>query len=55
MDEDESKYMASAGLNRYRACRIISAQTVNLDLSGLEPGQWRIVPREEAEAKLLNL
>lgn len=32
------------GLHR---CRI-----GNLDLSGLESGQWRLVPREEAEAKL---
>lgn len=28
------------------------SKTGNLDLSGLDPGQWRIVPREEAEAKL---
>jgi 16S rRNA pseudouridine516 synthase len=31
------------------------SRTGNLDLSGLEPGQWRIVPREEANAKLFDL
>ena len=30
------------------------SRTGNLDLSGLEPGQWRIVLREEAEAKLFT-
>jgi 16S rRNA pseudouridine516 synthase len=37
-----------------RVLSLHRSRTGNLDLSGLEPGQWRIVPREEAEAKLLN-
>lgn len=38
-----------------RVLSLHRSKTGNLDLSGLEPGQWRIVTREEAEAKLLNL
>ena len=38
-----------------RVLSLHRSKTGNLDLSGLEPGQWRIVPREEAETKLLNL
>ena len=38
-----------------RVLSLHRSKTGNLDLSGLEPGQWRIVLREEAEAKLLNL
>ncbi len=38
-----------------RVLSLHRSKTGNLDLSGLEPGQWRIVAREEAEAKLLNL
>lgn len=30
-------------------------QTGNLDLDGLEPGQWRIVSRAEANEKLFNI
>lgn len=35
-----------------RVLTLHRSQTGTLDLDGLEPGQWRIVPREEAEAKL---
>ncbi|WP_297800442.1 16S rRNA pseudouridine(516) synthase [Arenimonas sp. GDDSR-1] len=35
-----------------RVLSLHRSRTGNLDLSGLEPGQWRIVPRDEAEAKL---
>jgi 16S rRNA pseudouridine516 synthase len=35
-----------------RVLSLHRSQTGTLDLDGLEPGQWRIVPREEAEAKL---
>lgn len=35
-----------------RVLSLHRSKTGNLDLSGLEPGQWRIVAREEAEAKL---
>ena len=38
-----------------RVLSLHRSKTGNLDLSGLEPGQWRIVLREEAETKLLNL
>lgn len=38
-----------------RVLSLHRSKTGYLDLSGLEPGQWRIVPREEAETKLLNL
>lgn len=37
-----------------RVLSLHRSKTGNLDLSGLEPGQWRIVMREEAEAKLFN-
>lgn len=30
------------------------SKTGNLDLAGLEPGQWRVVARQEAEQKLFN-
>lgn len=35
-----------------RVLSLHRSRTGRLDLSGLEPGQWRIVPREEAETKL---
>ena len=38
-----------------RVLSLHRSRTGNLDLSGLEPGQWRIVPREEANAKLFDL
>lgn len=38
-----------------RVLSLHRSRTGNLDLSGLEPGQWRIVPREEAEAKLFAI
>ncbi len=38
-----------------RVLRLHRSRTGNLDLAGLEPGQWRIVAHEEAEAKLFNL
>jgi 16S rRNA pseudouridine516 synthase len=31
------------------------SRTGNLDLAGLEPGQWRTVPREEADEKLFGM
>jgi 16S rRNA pseudouridine516 synthase len=37
-----------------RVLSLHRSRTGALDLEGLEPGQWRIVPREEAEAKLFN-
>ena len=38
-----------------RVLSLHRSRTGNLDLSGLEPGQWRIVPREEANEKLFDL
>jgi 16S rRNA pseudouridine516 synthase len=38
-----------------RVLSLHRSRTGNLDLNGLESGQWRIVAREEAEVKLLNL
>jgi 16S rRNA pseudouridine516 synthase len=35
-----------------RVLSLHRSRTGQLDLEGLEPGQWRIVPREEAESKL---
>jgi 16S rRNA pseudouridine516 synthase len=35
-----------------RVLSLHRSRTGRLDLEGLEPGQWRIVPRDEAEAKL---
>jgi 16S rRNA pseudouridine516 synthase len=35
-----------------RVLSLHRSHTGRLDLAGLEPGQWRIVPRQEAEAKL---
>ena len=37
-----------------RVLSLHRSRTGCLDLEGLEPGQWRIVPREEAEAKLFT-
>jgi 16S rRNA pseudouridine516 synthase len=37
-----------------RVLSLHRSRTGRLDLEGLEPGQWRIVPREEAEAKLFT-
>jgi len=31
------------------------SRTGNLDLSGLETGQWRIVARQEADEKLFEI
>jgi 16S rRNA pseudouridine516 synthase len=35
-----------------RVLSLHRSRTGQLDLEGLEPGQWRIVPRDEAETKL---
>lgn len=35
-----------------RVLSLHRSRTGQLDLEGLEPGQWRIVPRDEAESKL---
>jgi 16S rRNA pseudouridine516 synthase len=37
-----------------RVLSLHRSRTGQLDLEGLEPGQWRIVPREEAESKLFT-
>ena len=37
-----------------RVLSLHRSRTGNLDLSGLEPGQWRIVSRQEANAKLFS-
>ena len=37
-----------------RVLSLHRSQTGNLDLAGLEAGQWRIVAREEAEARLFT-
>lgn len=37
-----------------RVLSLHRCRTGNLDLSGLESGQWRIVPRDEAETKLFS-
>jgi 16S rRNA pseudouridine516 synthase len=38
-----------------RVLSLHRSRTGTLDLEGLEPGQWRIVPRDEAETKLFSL
>lgn len=38
-----------------RVLSLHRSRTGNLDLAGLEPGQWRIVPYEEADVKLFGL
>ena len=38
-----------------RVLSLHRSKTGGLDLTGLSPGQWRIVAREEAEAKLFTL
>ena len=38
-----------------RVLSLHRSRTGNLDLAGLEPGQWRIVPYEEAYEKLFGL
>ncbi|HWR95905.1 MAG TPA: pseudouridine synthase [Arenimonas sp.] len=38
-----------------RVLSLHRSRTGSLDLSGLEPAQWRIVPREEADEKLFRL
>ena len=37
-----------------RVLSLHRSRTGRLGLEGLEPGQWRIVPRDEAEAKLFT-
>jgi 16S rRNA pseudouridine516 synthase len=37
-----------------RVLSLHRSRTGHLDLEGLEPGLWRIVPREEAESKLFG-
>ena len=37
-----------------RVLSLHRSRTGQLDLDGLEPGHWRIVPRDEAEAKLFT-
>jgi 16S rRNA pseudouridine516 synthase len=37
-----------------RVLSLHRSRTGTLDLEGLEPGQWRIVPRDEAETKLFG-
>jgi 16S rRNA pseudouridine516 synthase len=38
-----------------RVLSLHRSRTGNLDLSGLETGQWRIVPRQEADEKLFEI
>lgn len=38
-----------------RVLSLHRSRTGNLDLAGLEPGQWRIVPHEEADEKLFGI